>query len=940
MVTVLLGLIFQQADPRAVIRDATHAVEVDSAAPARARWETRLRATPADRPSLLALGTLARLTYDYEQADKHYSTLTAGSPDLYTIYARLGRAEASRINNSLDSAAADFLQAAAEARALNHRSAEAESLIGLGLVTSRLASVDSALRILARAEPLVSGEPMLEARLRCVRVPILLTAGRPGAKRDADRGVSLARASGNTRLTGSCWLARGAWTYFNVDDPAASAPPFDSAEAYHRRARDFANAAESVAWSGYDHFSFFNHAAAVADLNEAIRLGRKSGNRFAEAWALRLRGTVEWRTGAFPAATRSIGQAESIARRLGDRAELLNVLRMTGNVAFGQARFREADTAYREVLGGAEELGDAIVRMQAMNGLAWVSGARGDWPAAERQHRETIAFMQRNNLEGLIPGMRYAGGVIALRNGRLDSAEAAFRWYLESSSPTEYAGRYQSRARLAEIALRHGRVDSAVLELTRASDHLDSLRATLTDDGLRTLAFQTSGGKLEEPDYGFARLIAAFVEAGRTREAFRLVEHRRARDLADRLLWSSPTRRWDAPQVTPRAPDDSTAVIEFTAGRWGQPSTAFVLLGDELTAYVLPSMDSVGPRIERFIGLVETGADARQAGDLVRRALLDPVLASLPERISRLLIVPDDVLHRLPFDALPLDGRPLLARYSVALAPSVTIAAQLASRPAHGGTPTLVVLGNPDQDSLPPLPFAEREAKAVGRFGGDAVVRLGAAATEHFLKSRPFQGGGVLHLASHAVVDDWTSDRTALLLAPGNGDDGSLTPAEILALDLGVDLVVLSACRTAAGPVIRGEGVQGLTAPLLAAGARAVVATHWPIRDGAALRLSRRFYRELSRGLPVGEALRQAKLDAMRNGGPSRDWAAFTIVGDAMLRIPLQAPPSRLRWALLAAMLAMISVGLWRERNRRRANLGPVGRADQHPPVVGGPHLE
>src|SRR6185436_8040944 len=110
------------------------------------------------------------------------------------------------------------------------------------------------------------------------------------------------------------------------------------------------------------------------------------------------------------------------------------------------------------------------------------------------------------------------------------------------------------------------------------------------------------------------------------------------------------------------------------------------------------------------------------------------------------------------------------------------------------------------------------------------------------IKGRTFASGGVLHFATHAVVDDWTSDRTALALAPGQGEDGSLTPAEILGLDLGVDLIVLSGCRTAAGPVVRGEGVQGLTAPLIAAGARAVVATLWPIRDADALRLVRHFY--------------------------------------------------------------------------------------------------
>src|SRR5262245_908345 len=185
MVNVLLGLLLFQADPRATIREATLAVERDSAGPARARWEAAARANPSDRQALLALATLARLTYRYGDAEKLYAALIDTQPvDPWSVYARIGRAESYRINRSLDSAAADFVLAAGDARALGNRSAQAEALTGLGFVTSRLASADSALRILARAEPMTSGDSELNARLRCVRAPILLTAGKPGAKDD------------------------------------------------------------------------------------------------------------------------------------------------------------------------------------------------------------------------------------------------------------------------------------------------------------------------------------------------------------------------------------------------------------------------------------------------------------------------------------------------------------------------------------------------------------------------------------------------------------------------------------------------------------------------------------------------------------------------------------------------------------------------------------
>ena len=930
MALLLSLLLLQQAaspGPPAAIREATLAVERDSAVVARRRWEDALRADPEARYARLALGTLLRLTYSHDEARNAYQALIAAKQDLYSVHARLGLAELMRMLGPLDSAAIEFRQARDEGRALGDRPAEVDALIGLALVLRRTEPATSALAVFAEAERLLPpGEPALEARLRCGRAPLLVTTGKPRAREEADAGLALARTTGEDRLIGRCWQALGSWTFVNIDDPAASGPPFDSAETYLRRARDLAGVAEALAWSGYDHFSFFDHGTALADLQEAGTLGRRSGHRYAEAWAHRLIGSVEWRTGSFSTASQSLSTADALARSLGDRLELMHIGRMRGNVAFALARIDEAEQSFREALAGGEQLGDLVVQMTALHGLAWVQGARGNWADAEQQYWQTIAFMKRNSLEGMIPGMRYSGSVLALRNGKLHQAEAGFRWYLRTSSPTEYAGRYQSRSRLAEIQWRRGHLDSAVAELSRASDHLDSLRGALSDEGLRTLAFQTSGGKFEEPDYGFARLIAGFVQGGRVDAAFRLAEHRRARDLSDRLLraTASDSSRsanlpaWGAATGPARAPDESTAVLEYVAGRWGQPTTVFTLVGDRLTAHILPSMDSIGPRVERFVAVTESGGDAERIGEHLRRALLDSALTRLPPGISRLVIVADDVLHRLPFDALPYEGKPLITRYAIAFAPSAAIANALGSHAPRSGSTSMLVMGNPSTVDLPPLPFAEVEARSVGRFALDPDVRLGAMASERYLKSRQLAGIGILHFASHAIVDDGNADRTALALSPDGDDDGFLSPGEILGLSLPADLIVLSACRSAAGPVVRGEGVQGLTAPLLAAGARSIVATLWSVRDEAALGVVRGLYEGLAAGMPVAEALRAAKLHAIRRGAAPRDWAAFTVVGNPMVQVELQRPRKPTTWWGISVVVVLVTglAGVWLARRR------------------------
>ena len=223
-------------DARRSVRAARSAVAGDTVAPARARWEAALERNAADRGALLSLGTLARLTNDSAAAARYYRRILERSPpDRFTVYARIGRAEADRMGRSLDSAAAGFTAALREAELLGERPARIQALIGLALAIARLEPADSSLAILARAERLrPAGDLALESELRCVRGPLRVTAGHSGGREDATAGLALARRLGDARLLGLCWHAVGLWTFINVDDPAASdrlAVPFASATA-------------------------------------------------------------------------------------------------------------------------------------------------------------------------------------------------------------------------------------------------------------------------------------------------------------------------------------------------------------------------------------------------------------------------------------------------------------------------------------------------------------------------------------------------------------------------------------------------------------------------------------------------------------------------------------------------------------------------------------
>ena len=145
----------------------------------------------------------------------------------------------------------------------------------------------------------------------------------------------------------------------------------------------------------------------------------------------------------------------------------------------------------------------------------------------------------------------------------------------------------------------------------------------------------------------------------------------------------------------------------------------------------------------------------------------------------------------------------------------------------------------------------------------------------------------VLHVAAHALMDDRSLQRNVLALSPSATEDGLLGPDDLSALKLNQALVVLSGCRTVGGVVLSAEGLRGLTAPLLEAGARAVMATQWAIGDASVLPMVDRIYAHLAEGVDVATALQRAKRDAIRDHVKPAVWAAFTLVGDGSMRAPL-----------------------------------------------------
>jgi len=358
--------------------------------------------------------------------------------------------------------------------------------------------------------------------------------------------------------------------------------------------------------------------------------------------------------------------------------------------------------------------------------------------------------------------------------------------------------------------------------------------------------------------------------------------------------------------------------------------------------------------VELFNGLFQRrdGAEAGPAAGLYQ-ALLADALGDLPAAITRLVIVPDDVLHQLPFAALrPAAARPpLSALYQLTMVPSATLWIRWkASRPAAAPAP-LLAMADPDLPGrerlggrlgrgepaeraaivadglrLGALPFARREGKAAVRhLAGTSLLRVGGDASEGFVKSADLRRFGVLHFATHAVIDDQSPERSGVLLTPAPAtEDGLLQIREIVLLPLDGRVVVLSSCRSASGAVLRGEGVMGIARAFFQAGAHTVVASLWPLRDDDGAALFDRFYTHLGEGQSVAAALRAAQRDRIADGAPAYAWAGLMVLGDGDL-VPLpggrRAPAEKPWWlagGLGVLLLAAVVLGgvLWRRERR------------------------
>jgi CHAT domain-containing protein/Tfp pilus assembly protein PilF len=653
---------------------------------------------------------------------------------------------------------------------------------------------------------------------------------------------------------------------------------------------------------GYLYQSVGEPAKALDLLHRALAIFDSLGALRDAAGTLNALGNAQAKDGDLEPALASFDRALGIRRRLGDRRGEGETLNDVGWCQILQGRPAKARASFEAAVAAFAEVKDRPSEAMALSNRGWadeeLGRARPALDAFERslpvlasaglREREAMALL------GIARARRQLGDLPAARQaaeaalGRIESlrgkpASLEMRASFLATKLPYYELYCDLLVQLGEDARA-----LAVNEEARARSLLDMLSeaGAAVDPKLRAreaeLGERVNRADARRRSLGGKEAAAADTADAELRELLRQQDRVQAEI---RLARSSPAapRPLTLPEIQRQVVDAGTVLLEYGLGR--ERSFLWVVTPGSLSTFVLPPRARIEATARRAAELLtvshQSMARVESEATLAELSsqLLAPAAALLQDR--RLLIVPDGALHYLPFAAFPdpNGAGPLVARHEIVTLPSASALAALRKEVSKRPFGTLAVVADPVLAGAG-LPYAREEAEALLALAppDSRLGALGPDASRDTVLSGRLAGYRLVHFATHGILDTANPELSRLRLSGGD-----LRSHEIYRLRLPADLVVLSACRTALGKEIRGEGLVGLTRGFFQAGARGVVVSLWEVEDRATAELMRRFYREmLVAGRPPAAALRAAQDSLRREPGWEAPyfWAGFVLQGD------------------------------------------------------------
>lgn len=730
-----------------------------------------------------------------------------------------------------------------------------------------------------------------------------------------DRSLELLRAAGGRAAEGRALNNRGRF-YVLLGENRQALADLAAALAISREIGDRRFEAAVLTAIGRIHESRGDVEPAQDALEKALALRIDVEDRRGRAVTERALGSLYARLGRGDEAAAFDRRALADFRELGAPREVAGALLALGQLAVAAERPDGARPLLREALSGFRAIRDPIAAAETLFALARCERAGGD-------PRTALALTEDALRE------------IELVRSRLGSHSLRTSFFATQQDYYDLQiGLLMDLHRL-EPEAGHDREALAASERARVRSLVD----LLAESGVASTAGADPELLAEKRD--LERRLAALEQerlelgAGQPAKRVAAIEAgldglvRDYRALCGKIRASSPSyaaltepRTLSAEEIQRQLLGPDTVLLEVHLG--DRASVLWLVTVDSITSFELPSRAVIEAAARRAYELLEVShlreyrEATGQALSELSRMVLGPVSDRLAER--RLLISGAGALQLIPFAALPLPGasgsEPLVGRHEIVTLPSASALAVLRARTAGRARPagTVAVLADPvfeatdprlagggpappgpdaastrGADRLGRLPYSAGEAASILRLAAEeeSYEALGFAATREAATSPALGGYRIVHFATHGALDGEHPELSRLVFsrfdAEGRARNGVLFAHQIYDLELPVDLVVLSACESALGRQMRGEGLVGLTQGFFHAGAARVVVSLWRVDDRATAELMARFYEGmLVDRLAPAAALRRAQLAIRSEPGWQAPyyWAGFVLQGE------------------------------------------------------------
>ena len=711
---------------------------------------------------------------------------------------------------------------------------------------------------------------------------------------------------------------------------------------------------------------------------QALEGQRQAGDRHGEATALANLGSMARRLEEFEDALEYFQQALVIFQEVGDRSYEGIVLNNIGGIYDEQGDPSQAVDFYVRALTVHHEVGDRDSQGTVLNNLASLYWYVQDWEGGIdlaqkalnlfRQvgnrasegltlHNLAVAHQQQGDLSQALARIEEAIAITEQLRDNIASAELRTSYFATVQRYYQLQIQLLMELHQEQPAAGYDRQAFNVSERTRARTLIELLAEANLDvsDAIDPKLHQREQAlrqKLQTIDAQRVAQLQAVTDGSEIKAIVAEADRQSAKALRELDALESELRQTDPAYADLQYPepltveavqtevlDGNTTLLQYSLG--DKHSYLWVVTGESITSYTLPGREEIETAARQFYSSVNRAGHALLAARKAQ-VLSQLILAPAAEVLTgdRLLIVPDGILHQIPFSALgipnpnfPADAdvqaqakayTPLLSQYEIVNAPSSTVIAT--NRKIMGDRPPapkrLAVIADPiftandprvagdrsthanppaddptqknieralrdfDLRAIARLPNTQTEAEQILAIAnGPTTAVLGVDANYDWAIANNANAHQYVHFATHGFANSNHPDLSGLILSlvdeNGRPKNGFLRLTDIFNLKLPAELVVLSACQTGLGENVGGEGVVGLTRGLMYAGAERTVLSLWNVSDKKTADLMVRFYTNIwQHNQTPAAALRQAQLAMWEEGYHPYYWAAFGLQGE------------------------------------------------------------